>query len=610
MATLGLFGGSTWAESYVSDNPRLIVVVSVDQFCQDYLIRFQDNFSTDPQESVFRSIMQNGAWFPNCHHAHAFTYTAPGHAVQLTGAYPCTSGVIENQWFDRASGASRYCVSDPTVEVIGLPSEKPMSPRVLLVDTVGDCLRLATNGKAKVVGVAIKDRAAILMSGHRANAAYWLEKNQWVTSSYYRNDLPGYLRVLNQGNAIDQYRGKTWELALPKERYHNQGEDDNEFENPPVGFSAAFPHALAKKGELTPEKFGEQVLFSPFGNEYTLLAAREIIDNEKLGADDIPDLLAINFSSNDYIGHAFGPMSFEVEDMTYRTDRQLALFTKYLDEKVGVGRWTLAITSDHGVAPIPELIAKQPQSGMQILTAKRNPLGELKIVRERLDAMIRKELQLGAATAEDSEKVILDLDSNQVYLNHEHSKMRGELLVAAQRIVRDWLLSQPYVAGAATREELLGGGNARLMQQLRLSFHPGRSGDVLFVYTPYSIPGSTAVNAKSKGTTHGSPWHYDTNVPLLLLGNGIAPGRYERRVSPAQLAPTVSRLLGINSPGGCVVPWMRQLSLCRSFDCIRKLPWFWALLKPNDSESNFVSAFSFQLWKDRRPCLSPDILTA
>ena len=539
--------------------PKLIVVVSVDQFCADYLIRFQDNFSADPSESFFRATIEKGAWFPNCHHAHAFTYTAPGHSVQLTGAYPSTNGVIENDWFDRATGKSRYCVSDPSVEVIGLPAGKPMSPRVLLVDTVGDSLKLATNGKAKVIGVAIKDRAAILMSGHRADAAYWLEKNQWVTSSYYRSDLPGYLRVLNEGKAIDQYRGKTWDLSLPREKYHNQGADDNEYENPPNGFTAAFPHALAKAGELTADKFGEQVLFSPFGNDYTLLAAREIIENEKLGGDEVPDLLTINFSSNDYVGHAFGPLSFEVEDMTYRTDRQLAGFTQYLDEKIGAGRWTLAITADHGVAPIPEMIAKHFQTDAQILPPKRNPLGDLKVVRDRLEAILRKELELTPTDGNESkEKAILNLDANQVYLNHEHSKMRGDLFVDAQRIVRDWLLAQPYVAGAATREELLAGGETRLLRQMRLSFHPGRSGDVLYVYTPYAIPGNTSANAKPKGTTHGSPWHYDTNVPLLLMGNGIAPGRYEQRVTPAQLAPTLARLLGINSPGGCVEEAVHQ----------------------------------------------------
>ena len=530
--------------------PRLLVVVSVDQLCQDYLIRFQDNFP-DARESLFRAVLDQGAWYPNCHHAHAFTVTAPGHAVQMTGAYPCTNGVVGNDWFDRATGKSRYCVSDPTVEIVGLIEGKPMSPRVLLVDTVGDRLKLATNGEAKVIGVAIKDRAAILMSGHRADAAYWLEKNQWVTSTYYRRDLPGYLRNLNEGAAIDHYRGATWELLLPREKYHNQGPDDNEHENPPAGFMTTFPHAMAKVGELTPDAFGDQVLFSPFGNDYTLLAAREIIVHEELGVDQVPDLLTINFSSNDYVGHAFGPLSYEVEDMTYRTDRQLAEFVKFLDDKVGKGLWTLALTADHGVAPIPEMVAKQSGQGEQSLPAKRNPLGDLKTVRELLDSLVRKELKIkDPSEGEAKAKVILELEANQVYLNHDHPDL-GSRMADAQRLIRDWLLAQPYVAAAATRDELLGGGNARLLEQLRLSFHPGRSGDVLFVYTPYSIPGSSSTG-KPKGTTHGSPWHYDTHVPLLLIGQGIAPGCYDRRVSPGFLAPTASRLLGIDSPGGCV----------------------------------------------------------
>ena len=208
------------------------------------------------------------------------------------------------------------------------------------------------------------------------------------------------------------------------------------------------------------------------------------------------------------------------------------------------------------------MIAKRDQSDMQVLPPKRNPLGDLKSVRDRLEALINKELQFPSPSEGESiEKAILDLDSNQVYLNREHSKMRGQLFVEAQKMVRNWLVSQPYVAAAVTREELLGDGETRLMRQIRLSFHPGRSGDVLFVYTPYAIPGSTSANAKPKGTTHGSPWHYDTNVPLLLLGNGIVPGKYEQRVSPAQLAPTLSRLLGINSPGGCVEEPIQQALL-------------------------------------------------
>jgi len=535
----------------IGPGPRLLVVVSVDQLCQDYLIRFQDNFPADSKKSLFRNVLQNGAWYANCHHAHAITITAPGHAVQLTGAYPATHGVIENDWFDRATGKSRYCVADPLVEVVGIPIGKPMSPRVLLVDTVGDRLKLA-NRQAKVFGVAIKDRASILMTGHRADGAYWLEKNQWVTSTYYRPDLPGYFRNLNEGQAIEQFRGQIWNLLLPKEKYYNgQWPDDSMHENPPTGWTADFPHVLAKAGELTADKFGDHVLFSPFGNDYTLLAARTIIENEQLGVDDVPDLLAINFSSNDYVGHAFGPLSYEVEDITYRTDRQLAEFVQYLDEQVGVGKWTLALTSDHGVAPIPETVAEPVQAGEQSLPAKRNPLGEPKVLKETLEKLLRQELKVKELQDPKTKNVILDLDSNQVYLNDDHPNLKANHQAQARQLIRDWLIRQPYVAAAYTREELIAGGEARLLAQMRLSFHPLRSGDVQYCYTPYSIPGATGPMAKPKGTTHGSPWHYDTHVPLLLLGKGIVPGKYERRISPAFLAPTASRLLGVDSPGGC-----------------------------------------------------------
>jgi len=539
--------------------PRLVVVVSVDQFCADYLVRFQSNFDKDPEQSICRAVVQSGAWFPNCHHEHALTYTAPGHAVLLTGAYSSTHGVIGNDWFDRETGKMRYCVSDPSVQVVGLASGKPMSPRVLLVDTVGDRLKMATQGKAKVFGVAIKDRAAILMAGHRADAAYWLEKNRWVTSTYYREDLPGYLRVLNDGNAIDQFRGKTWELLLPREQYFNQGDDGNEFENPPKGFSASFPHHLAKVDEATPEEFGEQVLFSPFGNDYTLLAAREIIRNEQMGADDVPDLLAINFSSNDYIGHAFGPMSYEVEDVTYRTDRQLAEFARHLDEVVGAGHWTLVITADHGVAPIPEQISEHMISKAEIPAPKRNPIGNLSDVRDRLEAAIRKEMGASGSADDDAEPIVTKVEPNQVHLNHSHSRIHGQKVSQAQSIVRDWLLSQHYIAAAYTRAELQSASGSLLFDKMRLSFHSYRSGDVLFVYTPYSIPGSSSANAKPRGTTHGSPWQYDTNVPLLLIGSGIVPGQFDERVSPAQIAPTLAKLLGISAPAGCVVEALYQV---------------------------------------------------
>lgn len=529
-----------WAASCLpagaQERPRLVVVISVDQLCQDYLLRFADNFAED---GLFRRVAREGAAYTQCHHRHAFTVTAPGHAVQLTGAYPETHGIIGNNWFDRVANKDVYCCDDPSVQIIGLAQGKPMSPRNLRVETVGDVLKLASGGRSKVFGVAIKDRAAILMTGHHADAAFWLDDNLWVTSSYYRSDLPGYLRVLNEQQAIERFRGQSWDLLLPRSRYRNQGPDENPWENPPKGFTSAFPHKLPAPGEGKPLDFGELVLFSPFGNDLTLEAAREIVLGERLGSDEHPDLLCINFSSNDYVGHAFGPHSLEVEDITYRTDRQLGEFARWLDAHLGPGRWTLAVTADHGVAPIVEY-AQQFR-----LPARRNPLGSLGTVREKLEARLRQHLPV----APGDKPLVQKVTDNAVYLQQDHPVFQGGdaeyRLELAQRIARDWLLAQPGVAAARTRSELLAGGGGPLAEQLRRAFNPQRSGDVLYVLEPYCVSGS-------RGTTHGSPWHYDTHVPLLLVGCGIRPGRFDRPVSPACLAATVAELVGVNYPSANV----------------------------------------------------------
>ena len=520
--------------------PKLVVVISVDQLAQDYLTRFADNFSPD---GAFRRVEKEGAWFTQCHHQHAYTITAPGHSVQLTGAYPNTNGIVGNNWFDRASGKDFYCCDDPSVQPVGLPTSKPMSPHNLLVETVGDVLKLTTANRSKVFGVAVKDRAAILMTGHNADAAYWLDDNVWMTSTYYRKDLPGYLRVMNEGKTYERFRGQTWNLLLAKDKYHNIGADKNNWENPPKNSTSAFPHQLAGPGELKPVEFGDQVLYTPFGNDWTLEAAREIVLGEQLGKDDFPDLLCINFSTNDYIGHAYGPHSLEVEDTTYRTDKQLGDFLRFLDQQVGAGNWTFALTADHGVAPVVEY-AKQYR-----LPAQRNALGLLPEVKNKLEARLREALHISA----DAKPLVQKVEEFQVFLQHDHPAFLNEAgkFELAQQVVRDWLLEQPPVATARTRQELLNGGEGKLNQQLQRAFYPQRSGDVLFVMAPYRLPGA-------KGTTHGSPWHYDTHVPLLLLGRGIHPGAYTRPISPAALASTVAELLGVDYPSANVEQPLRE----------------------------------------------------
>jgi predicted AlkP superfamily pyrophosphatase or phosphodiesterase len=525
-------GGAAAAE-----RPKLIVSVSVDQLCQDYLVRFGDNFD---EKGIFRRIEREGAAYSDCNHRHAFTVTGPGHAVQLTGTYPNQHGIVGNNWFDRLLGKDVYCCDDPNVQLLGLPAAKGVSPRKLLVETVGDVMKLASNNRSKVFGVAIKDRVAMLMAGHNADTAFWLEDNLWTTSTYYRSDLPGYLRVLNEPQCTEKFRGQAWELLLPKEKYHNTGPDKNTWENPPKGFTSEFPHTLPGKDKLTPLEFGDLAVISPFGNEVTLEAARSIIEGEQLGKDEFTDLLCINLSSNDFVGHAFGPHSLECEDMTYRTDRQLGEFLRWLDEKIGAGKWSFLLTADHGVAPVVEYALQFR------LPAKRAPLGKADDVKGKLEKRLQQHINVQLVKTANGppapQAMVQKVEDYQIFLQANHPAFAEPgISAAAQRVIRDWLLEQPYVVAAFTREELVKTGDSKLFQQVQRTFHPQRSGDVLFVLAPYTVPGA-------KGTTHGSPWRYDTHVPLILIGCGIKNGRFGREVSPACVASTVAELAGVDYP--------------------------------------------------------------
>lgn len=522
-----------------------MVVVSVDQLAYDHLERFQKNFSA---EGVFRLMQSDGAWFANAHHRHAFTYTAPGHAAQLTGCYASENGIVENDWFDRVANKKVYCVTDPTVKLIGTTLEDPpASPRNLFADTVGDRLKVASNRRSKVFGVAIKDRASILLAGHLADAAYWMSNDgKWITSDYYRPDLPGYLRQWNESDRLKSYGGAKWDRLLPAEKYLHGPTEDNFGERPYAGASPGFPHVLTQASD---PNFVKQVAGSPFGNDLALEAALAVLENEQLGDDEHPDLLCINLSSNDYVGHAFGPQSLEVEDMTYRTDLQLGAFLKAVAAKVANRPWLLAITADHGVGPVPEVAIRQGFAGARDPFGKAEKNGDIPGLTQPLEAYLRKALDVSKNVATPLVQASTD---NEIFFTREHPELEGKKFVLAQELARDFLLQQPAVAAAFTRASLLaGGGTLPLDQKLRRAFNPKRSGDVLYVMQPYHIHGQTAA------ATHGSPWEYDTHVPLMLawFGKGESPikaGVYHDDVSPAQIAPTLARLLGITPPAMCV----------------------------------------------------------
>lgn len=527
-----------------SPPPKLLVVVSVDQLPYEYLLRMRRGFADD---GFFNIVAKQGATYSSAHHGQAYTITAPGHSVLLSGAYPNTTGIIGNDWFDRTAGKSTYCVADSATFIIGKeslngPVVEGMSPKTLQVGTLGDQLKLASNKRSQVFGVAIKDRAAILMAGHAADGAYWndVKTGFWVSSTYYGQRLPGYLDAYNTTGKVKAFGGGEWKLLLSEDKYERYYPDDAEFETKVKVLGNKFPHPLPEGDD---PRLGDALPFSPRGNDMTLDIARLLISEEKLGADDDVDLLCVNLSSNDYVGHAYGPYSLEVQDMTYNTDRQLGEFVRFLDAKVGAGRWTLALSSDHGVAPIPEMAKTFG------LPARRVGKDAFKQLREQIETTLGKQF---GTPSDQGAKYVLNLDSKSLYLNDKLPELAGERFSAAQRLARDIIAASDAVAVAYTRDELTRGGNeTEIFQRLTLAFHPGRSGDVLFCLKPYHIEGVS--EAPSSGTTHGSPWEYDTHVPVLLLGAGITPGSYDRQVSPPMIAPTLARIAGVDSPSGCAV---------------------------------------------------------
>lgn len=541
--TCGFAGRSLVAED--ATKPRLLVVVSIDQFPYEYLLRMKKGLADD---GFFNTVAKQGATYSSAHHGQAYTITAPGHSVLLSGAYPNTTGIIGNDWFDREAGKSTYCCADPATTVVGkeslnAPVGVGMSPKNLEIGTLGDQLKLASNKRSKVIGVAIKDRAAILMAGHAADAAYWndVKSGFWISSSYYgKPRLPDYLDAYNTTGKIKAFGGGEWALLLPEEKYERYYPDDAEFETKVKVLGNKFPHPLPAADDSS---FADLAPFSPRGNEMTLEIARLITTEERLGTDDDVDLLCINLSSNDYVGHAYGPYSLEVQDMTYRTDRQLGEFIRFLDATVGVGRWTLALSSDHGICPMPEM------ARLFGLPGRRVGLDHFKDLKKSVEAELVKQF---GAPQETGKSYVLNCDATSLYLNDKLPELAGERFTAAQRIARQIIAANDAVAVAYTRDELTRGGNeSELFRRMTMAFHPRRSGDVLYCLKPYHIP--SVKEAPGSGTTHGSPWEYDTHVPVMLLGAGIAPGTHDRMVSPPMIAPTLARIAKVDAPSGCTV---------------------------------------------------------
>lgn len=507
---------------------KLVLGIVIDQFRYDYLTRFEDQFG----EGGFKRFLQGGAVFSNAHYPYTPTVTACGHAVFMSGSAPSENGIIANEWWDRGAGKKVTSVSDPNTKLLGGKEGIGASPHRLLGSTIGDQLKLITSGQAKVIGISLKDRAAILPAGHRPNGAYWYDDTtgKIVSSTYYFNDLPAWVKQFNQESCADKYFGRKWEKLLPEAAYTRSLPDDSPFEK--WAYGKTFPYVITG-GETKPVgKFFKQFEATPFANEMLVNLAKAAMENEQLGQDDIPDVLTVSFSANDILGHYLGPNSPEVQDMTIRTDRLLADFLAYVDKKVGLQNTIIAFTSDHGVAPIPEHAQSLGLGGRMDI--------------EEITKIINNALNKRFGT----EKWVASVNYGNVYLDYGALERRHASLTEAQSIASEAVKELKGIAEAFTRADILAGRlpHTRVANSVALGFYAERNGDLVLVSKPFWVFGETAPLA----TTHGTPYSYDTHVPVIFYGAGIKAGVFTTPSSPLDIAPTLAAVLKIEQPSNVV----------------------------------------------------------
>lgn len=501
--------------------PALVVILVVDQMRADYIDKYGDNWT-----GGFRRLLNQGAWFRQAAYPYAATVTCVGHATISTGALPQTHGIVNNSWYDRASGETVACAADPSTRLVRYgegPEKTGTSTHRLLVPTFADELRLQMPHAPRVVTFSLKNYTATMLAGQRPDAATWFdgETGQWVTSTAFAQaPLPWLSRVASDRKA-EKALGETWQRLLPPDGYRH--EDDGLGEEGVDHWTTCFPHRLAATPGKADKAFFDAWVSSPFSDEALTELGMAAIDELKLGQGEGTDLLAISFTALDAVGHDFGPRSHEVQDLLARLDRTLDRLIDHLERRVP-GRYVLALTADHGVAPIPE------QTAALGSRAGRLPGKEL------LSTMEKALEQLFGPG-----KHVVRLVGNDVILAPGvMEKLRAN--PAAARALKDAIRERPEVAAVYFGDELrtLTLEGDRLARAAAAGYRPGRSGDLVLFLRPYWLYGSGKT-----GTSHGMPYAYDQRVPLLLYGQGIKAGRFDSPAGPMDIAPTLAHLVGV-----------------------------------------------------------------
>lgn len=513
-------------QSKIQNNPKLIVGIVVDQMRYDYLIKFFNKYG----EGGFKKLMNEGYNLKNVHFNYIPTYTAVGHTSIYTGTTPVNHGIISNNWYDKYEKKSIYCVDDTNYETVGARSGGKKSPYRMLTTTITDQLKLAQNMNGKSIGISIKDRSAILPTGHTANAAYWFEggeEGKFISSTFYMNELPKWVNDFNNSGKANMYLNETWNTYYDISTYTETLPDNNGFEGLFKGKSTpTFPYNLAELRKLN----GNYNLLKaiPSGNTFTTDFVEAAIKGEKLGTGNFIDFLAISYSSTDYVGHQFGVNAKELEDTYIRLDKDLERLLNFLDSEVGKNNYTIFLTADHAAVQVPSY------------------LNSLKIPGGYFDNdAFRTFVDNISLEYFNSKDLIEDISNYQIFLNREKIKELKLDINNVSQIIADEIIAYKNIYKTVTAHTLQTTSfTSGILQTLQNGYNQKLSGDILFVPYPATISYSKT------GTTHGSGYAYDTHVPLIFYGANIASGNSNQYYPIIDITPTISSFLNISEPNG------------------------------------------------------------
>jgi len=520
--------------SFAQDKPKLVVGIVVDQMRQEYLYRFEKKFG----ENGFKRLMNEGFMLTNAHYNYVPTYTGPGHASIFTGTTPAIHGIIGNDWWDKGTKKIVNCVEDAQQKPVGsLEGNGDVSPWRLLSTTITDELKLSSQKKSKVIGISIKDRGAVLPAGHAADAAYWFDgtTGKFISSTYYLNALPTWVEKFNALKLGDEYLNKEWKTFSPIEQYTESGPDDSPYEQTWKGTDKPiFPYDLKKLKEVN-SKY-DLLVHTPFGDDVLASFAEAALKGENLGKGEQTDFLTISFSSPDMIGHRMGPNSVEIEDTYIRLDKNIESLLAKLETEIGKNNYLVFLTADHAVVEVP-----------QFLRDNRIPAGnfaEGKVVRDELNSFLQKQFP--------GKNMVDFVYNNQIFLNQDlflgDPKSSGIDLLIATDLTVNYLQSKEGVEEVYSRSSIKQGsyGETGTKGMIIRGYNHKRSGDIAYELEPGWLLGGG-----QQGTSHGSSHAYDTHVPVLFYGKGIAKGSSARYHAITDIAPTLSVILKIKFPSGC-----------------------------------------------------------